>query len=95
MADSSPLLLSSLVSASVDIVQNSKIIKSYIYPSAELRQGLNTTQLELEIKEAISLLLVPGLCKLTWRLKRPNSAFQVDTFQSDVINEENLIVIAR
>lgn len=95
LADNSPLLVATLTELKADLIQNGVVIKNYTYPSSELRDGTTTSQIELEIKEATSLLLSPGMCQIRWYLKRPNAVFQADTFQKDIISEDNLVVILK
>jgi hypothetical protein len=86
------LLLSSLVSAKVDIMFNSKILATYTYPSTYLRQGDTTSQLELEISSILSADFRPNTTiDAQWTLVKTNSEFS-STEQKDIIKEAILMV---
>lgn len=90
-----PLLLANLTILKVTIVQADKVLRTYNYPEPELRQGLSTSQAELEVSTTTSDLIIPGKAKLIWYLRRTNPTFVFEGNQLDVIVEDNIIVISQ
>ena len=91
-----PLLVSTLESCQVSLIQADKIIKSYTLgtPEVYLREGLTNNQLELEIDTVTSNLINFGKAKLSWKIKRTNPVFTVEGKQLDCIVEDDIIVIS-
>lgn len=82
--DGTALLLSSLTSMSVDILQNSKVIESLTYPSANLRQGETTSQAEVEVRTVTSNKFSKGNVFLKTTIVAPDSDFDTEEAQTKV-----------
>lgn len=74
------LLVSSLLSASVELRQGDAVISTLVKgTNAELRQGTTTSKLELELTSALTGLLSGGTpLTLRWKLSVANSDFTVE-----------------
>ena len=91
-ANGSPLLLSDVESITVQLIQG-LFIQEYTYPSAALRTGDTTSQVELEVTTIISNKLVPGNVNLIWKVKKIESEFEIEGSQLDIIPEINIITV--
>jgi len=68
------------------------ILQTYTYPSANLRQGENNSQLELEITSTISESLPTGNIFLKYVFKKAESEFETELIFTDIIREHILEV---
>ena len=72
------------VEASVDLIQNGKVLESLTYPSANFRQGETTSQLEYEIIRSISNLFTKGNVTIKVTVTVSDSDFDTESVQKKV-----------
>ncbi len=68
------------------------ILQTYSYPSDNLREGENNSQLELEITSAISSTLPVGDIFLKYVFKKSDLEFETEQILTDIIREQILEV---
>ncbi len=86
-ADGNNLLLSSLTSLRVDILQDEKLITTYYYPSGYFRQGATNSQVEIEVSTEISTQLRRGNLSFRYTITAPNTEFTAEGSQIDIFTE--------
>ena len=91
-ADGTDLLLADISSLTVAIIQDGYVIEQLAYPSAYLRQGESTSQLELEISTTISGNFKTGKVTLKYTVVFPNTDFDAEGIQKDIVEEQALTV---
>lgn len=91
-ADGTALLLSDLTTRTAELIQNGVVIESLTYPSARLRQGTSTSQIEYEINTTTSNLLRKGRVAIRWTFIGANALFTSEGVQKDIITEDVLDV---
>jgi hypothetical protein len=92
-ADGTPLLLADLTLLQADILQTGNIIETNTYPSAKLRQGVSTSQVELEVTTDISARFRKGRVAIKWTLQAPSLIFTAEDIQKDIITEDVFDVV--
>lgn len=91
-SDGTALLLSTVSSLSVNLVQDGVVVEAYTYPSTYLRQGTSTSQLELEISTAVSNSFKKGKVTMKVTITFANVEFDAEGLQRDIIEEAILNV---
>ena len=79
-----PLLLSSLQSLVVRIKQSTVLATYTLGTNNQVRQGDSTSQLEIEITQALSAILKKGQVYAQLEMQITNDEFEVDTYQKDI-----------
>lgn len=81
---STPLLLSSLQSLVVKVKQTTVLATYTLGTNGQVRQGDSASQVEVEITQALSLLLKKGSVYLQIEMQVTNAEFEVDDYQKDI-----------
>ena len=79
-----PLLLSSLQSLVVKIKQSTTLATYTLGTNEQVRQGDSTSQVEIEITQALSDTLKKGQVYAQLEMQIANAEFEVDTYQKDI-----------
>ena len=79
-----PLLISSTHSIVARIKQTSTIATYTYGTSPQIRQGDSTSQIEIEITQALSALLKKGSVYVQLEIEFENAEFEVDDYQKDI-----------
>lgn len=88
-----PIPLSEFSSIAVSIERKKGVVlKTYSYPSLDLRLGVNNSQLELEITSDVSLTLPNVDIYIRYVFKKPDAEFEDDLNLVDIIREKVLEV---
>lgn len=89
-----PLLISSLSLAKVTLRQNNQVVITYVLgTNPEIRPGVQTNQIELEITKSLSASLQIGELIAEWEFEVNDSEFQVDGVNNQQFIETILHVL--
>ena len=88
-----PVLLSSLTYLSAQVIQFRRVLASYVYGTdAEIRQGDSTSQVEVEISEALSATFKEGLVTVRLTMDQADADFDVSGELRDIDDIEAFTV---
>lgn len=90
--DGTDLLISTLTTLSVEIIQFGNVIETITYPHNKLRIGSSDSQAELEITTDISAQFSVGRVSARWTVIGESAIFTAESIQKDIITEDILDV---
>jgi hypothetical protein len=90
--DGTDLLLNTLTTLTVEIIQFGNVIETLTFPHDKLRIGSSDSQAELEVSTDVSAQFVAGKVSARWTVIGESDIFTAEGIQKDIITEDILDV---